>query len=86
MNEKMLSDDVSAALNSYSFSPEKFCTEFSKEHRTLQQSFTRLCVAWIKTCASPDYKYDDRNEASHELGVKISAQTDGFMDISLPFI
>ena len=52
-------------LNSFSFDPEEFCKEFTKEHRTIQQNFTRLCIAWIKTCASDDYRHDERNRASH---------------------
>lgn len=56
---------VSDMLNSMSFNPKDFCEEFTKEHRTLQQNFTRLCLAWIETCASDDYRHDDRNRASH---------------------
>ena len=56
---------VSDMLNSFSFSPEEFCKEFTKEHRTLQQNMTRLCIAWIKTCASEDFRHDERNRASH---------------------
>lgn len=56
---------VSDMVNSMNFSPEEFCERMKREHRTLQQSFTRLCIAWIKTCASDDYATDDRNIASH---------------------
>lgn len=56
---------VSDMLNSMGFNPEEFCEEMTKDHRTLQQNFTRLCFAWIKTCASDDYRHDDRNRASH---------------------
>ena len=56
---------VSDMLNSMSFSPEEFCKEFTREHRTIQQNFTRLCIEWIKTCASDEYRHDDRNRASH---------------------
>lgn len=45
-------------------------TEFIKimetEHRTLQQSFTRLCLKWIEHVASEKYRYDLRNQQSHE--------------------
>ena len=56
---------VSDMLNSFSFNPKDFCEEFTKEHRTLQQNFTRLCLEWIKTCAEEDYRHDERNRASH---------------------
>ena len=62
---KRNAEEVSNMLNSMSFNPELFCQEMSREHRTIQQNFTRLCLAWIKTCASEDYRHDERNRASH---------------------
>lgn len=56
---------VSDMVNSMSFIPEEFCMHMAYEHRTIQQNFTRLCLEWIKTCASDDYRHDDRNRASH---------------------
>lgn len=58
---------VSDMLNSFTFEYKGFCEEMTREHRTLQQSFTRLCIEWLCTCASDDYKYDGRNEASHNI-------------------
>jgi hypothetical protein len=55
-------------LNSFSFSEETVCKLFERRaHRTIQQTMTRLAIAWIKTCASDDYRYDERNEMSHHL-------------------
>lgn len=56
---------VSDMVNSMSFHPEEFCEEMRKEHRTIQQNFTRLCFEWLKTCAAEDYPHDERNRASH---------------------
>lgn len=64
---KEQADKVAEMLNSFSFDYEGFCEAMTREHRTLQQSFTRLCIHWLSTCASDDYKYDGRNEASHEV-------------------
>lgn len=58
-------NEVSDMLNILGFYPEGFCAEMTKDHRTIQQNFTRLCIEWIKTCASDDYRYDERNRASH---------------------
>ena len=78
---------VSDMLNSFSFDPEDFCKEFSKEHRTIQQNFTRLCVHWLCTCASDDYRYDGRNEASHKLAKALMTSQDAdFIMSCLPFI
>lgn len=58
-------EKVTDILNNFSFKPEEFCEGMKRQHRTLQQSFTRLCLAWIKTCAEGDYLHDERNRASH---------------------
>jgi hypothetical protein len=52
---------------------EAFCDEMSKEHRTLQQNFTKLCIAWLKTLAKAEH-FDPRNEASVQLARKIVEQ------------
>lgn len=77
---------VSDMLNSFSFDPEKFCEEMTKEHRTLQQSFTRLCIHWLCTCARDDYKYDGRNEASHEIAKALISSQDADFIGNIPFI
>ena len=78
---------VSDMLNSFSFDPELFCEEFSKEHRTIQQKLTRLCIHWLCTCASDDYRYDGRNEASHKLAKALMTSQDAdFIMSCLPFI
>jgi hypothetical protein len=82
---------VSGMVNSSLFDAETFCEKFQREHRTLQQNFTRLCIEWIKTCASDEYAYDGRNEASHKVCLDLCA---GYLelthnsenDIVLPFI
>lgn len=62
---KQNANEVSNMLNSLGFAPELFCAEMRKDHRTIQQNFTRLCLEWIKTCAQEDYPHDERNRASH---------------------
>lgn len=57
--------EVSDMLNCMGFIPEKFCVEMAKDHRTIQQNFTRLCFEWIKFCASDEYRHDERNRATH---------------------
>lgn len=78
-------ETVSEMLNVFGFNTEGFCKLFSREHRTIQQGFTRLCVEWLKTCASDNYCYDGRNEASHEVAKKL-LENICEDDISLPFI
>lgn len=63
--EIKLANDVADGLNCFVFNDKAFCDAMTKQHRTLQQSFTNLCLEWIKTCGSLDYRYDGRNEMSH---------------------
>ena len=77
---------VSDMLNSFSFSPEEFCKDFTREHRTIQQNLTRLCIHWLSTCASDDYRFDGRNEASHVIAkALIESQSPDFIG-DIPFI
>ena len=77
---------VAEMLNSFTFDYEGFCKAMSYEHRTLQQSFTRLCIHWLCTCASDEYRYDGRNEASHEVAKALIESQDADFIGNLPFI
>lgn len=75
---------IGKMANSFGFSPKAIAKYIAQtEHRTIQQSITRFCVEWLRVCASEDYRYDGRNEASHEVAKKL---LDGHDDIYLPFI
>ena len=79
-NVRILEDMV----NSFSFRSQGVAEYFARvAHRTLQQNLTRFCVEWLRVCASDDYGYDGRNEASHKLAKKIIEALD---DAYLPFI
>lgn len=82
-------------LNVMTFNDKEFCKEMTNQHRTLQQSFTRLCLEWLKTCASEDYRHDGRNETSHWIAKELKDAYDNnhtqtsvefFNDIYLPMI
>ncbi len=75
---------IEKLVNSFWFSPSEVAEFYAQDaHRTLQQNLTRFCVEWLKVCASEDYRYDGRNEASHEVAKKL---LDGHDDTYLPFI
>lgn len=88
MNDKTKEqvEQVSSMLNSFTFDYDGFCKEMCKEHRTLQQSFTRLCIYWLATCASDEYRYDGRNEASHEIAKALIDSQDADFICNLPMI
>jgi hypothetical protein len=71
-------NNVTDYLNSFSNKQDQFIEEMNKEHRTLQQSFTRLCLAWLENCASENYHFDGRNEQSHNISKDIMK---GFKEI-----
>jgi hypothetical protein len=68
---KEVVENVTDYLNTFSNVEQEFILEMNREHRTLQQSFTKLCLAWIENCATQDYRFDGRNEASHTISKDI---------------
>lgn len=86
MDAKELARATGDAINSFSFDYKDFCNEMQREHRTLQQSFTRLCFEWIKHCAEfKDYEFDGRNEASVMACKKLQEVIES-EDIYLPLV
>ena len=61
---------ISNYVNSFNVDYEEFAKEMSYEHRTLQQNFTRLCIAWLKQLSQTEY-YDLRNEGSVKFAQSI---------------
>ena len=84
MDAKELGEVVGRAINNYSFSNKDFCKVMAREHRTIQQSFTRLCFEWIKTCADMEH-FDGRNEDSVMACRKLQKVIEE-EDIGLPFV
>ena len=62
---KNIANEMSNFVNSYSSDHKGFIAEMGKDHRTLQQSFTKLCLKWIEFVGSEDYRHDLRNADSH---------------------
>ena len=54
-----------------------FIQEMSNDHRTLQQSFTRLCLQWLEYIASTD-RVDGRNESSKKIAKQLH---EGFAEV-----
>lgn len=53
--------EIGRYCNSYNVPMDKFNAQMSREHRTLQQTFTKLCLSWIEHVASDEYRTDGRN-------------------------
>ncbi len=69
--EKLTAEQLAQAcasfVNSYNPQSGEFIATMNREHRTLQQSFTRLALQWLENCASDEYRTDGRNESSHNV-------------------
>ena len=80
---------IANELNDITFNNSAFCKAMAREHKTLQQSFTRLCLSWLRHCASVDYAEctDERNVASHTVSKKTmqACETAG-VEFLLPYV
>lgn len=77
-------EQITDYVNKFSSNPKEFVKQMSMEHRTLQQSFTRLVFQWLEHCASPDYRYDGRNEATHQISKEVIDAFSKFKEEQLP--
>ena len=93
--EEKVASQLADLVNCMSLDNKEICKAMTREHRTLQQSFTRLCIEWLKTCASDDYRHDGRNEYSHFIAKEIKDSYDHnhtetsveyFNDLYIPMI
>jgi hypothetical protein len=62
---------LSRFVNTFTLDHVEFNKQMSTQHRTLQQSFTRLCLLWLNHVASDEYRHDGRNQYSHETAKEI---------------
>lgn len=84
---KITAEKIGELLNDFSFNTKDVCEALTREHRTLQQTFTRLCIEWLRTCADDNYPCDGRNISSHKVAKQLIDYADDFnLDMSLPFI
>ena len=72
--------EISSYVNNGSSDYKEFARLMSYEHRTLQQQFTKLCIAWLKELSETE-SYDLRNEASIKFAQSIKDKL-----VNLPLI
>ena len=82
--DKFVANNISDFTNSFSFPDELIAEKMANEHCTLQQSFMRLCMKFIKKMSEKKY-WDGRNESSVKTAKKIM-EAFGDEPIALPFI
>lgn len=64
---KALTKEITDFVNTFGDKSKEFNEAMSREHRTLQQSFTRLALKWLEHVASDEYRTDGRNESSQKV-------------------
>jgi hypothetical protein len=70
------------------FTPDEsgFIEGMSHQHRTLQQSITRMFLVWLRYLATlPENRYDARNEASVRFAKSVILNVPE-QDMYLPYI
>ena len=85
MNARELATQVAYVINNFSFRYKDFCDEMGREHRTLQQSFTRLCIEWLRYCSELEH-YDARNEMSVRVGKIVAKALDDADITNVPMV
>lgn len=63
---KEIVSNLTDYVNTFGDVHTEFIKNMETEHRTLQQSFTRLCLKWIEHVGSPEYRTDARNQQSQD--------------------
>ena len=76
-------DVVGSMVNDYGFRDKELAEKMANDHPTLQQSFMRMVVAFIKKMAEKTY-CDARNEGSVALAKKLQLIIDE--NEHLPFV
>jgi hypothetical protein len=67
-----MAEAITDYLNNFSREPaENLVEELLRQHRTLQQSFSRFCLRWFERLAEAPHGHDLRNEASVKLAQEI---------------
>ena len=69
---------MSDFVNNMTCPIEEFVQNMNREHRTLQQTFTNLCFAWMRNCAKKyeEGNFDLRNEHSCQKSAEIVEKVD----------
>jgi hypothetical protein len=68
---KEIVNEITDYVNTFNNKEQEFCKAMSAEHRTLQQSFTKLCLSWLEHCAGSEYRTDGRNEQSKKIAMEL---------------
>jgi hypothetical protein len=73
-------ESIAKFTNRMGFSTESFIVTMAREHRTLQQSFTGICLSWLWHLSQLEENYYDlRNEASVKIAKELLKGKDKYV-------
>jgi hypothetical protein len=72
-NERVLEavEAVARMVNTFGSPGAEFVPLMARQHRTLQQAFTKVCFQWLEYVGSEEYRTDLRNQAAHDVSKKL---------------
>jgi hypothetical protein len=76
---------MSNFVNIMGHGQKEFIALMERDHPTLQQQFTGLCLAWLRHVASKEYRTDGRNEYSQKIARKLMRDIEPY-EIFMPLI
>lgn len=71
---EVFQENVSNGINCGNLNVKEFAQAMNKDHRTLQQGFTKLCIAWLEELAT-NGSSDLRNESAYKFATKVMTLT-----------
>ena len=84
MKDKEFAMMIESKMNNCNCDYSGITHELSRIHRTLQQNFTKMCIAWLQQLSNLNKtQYDERNMASVDFAKKIKNE---LQDAHLPMI
>jgi hypothetical protein len=85
---KELAKALSDGLNDFicETTVKAFLDGMTVQHRSLQQTFTGVCLQWLARIAAEDYPTDGRNEYAQKVARKAIAGLELPYDLKLPHI
>ena len=78
MTDEEFAKMIEKKMNSFNCNYSGIIDELRRTHRTLQQNFTKFCIAWLRHLSElGEGQYDDRNKASVDFAKRNKSELDG---------
>ena len=84
IDAKQAVETVTDYVNNMCHDPKEFVEQMARQHRTLQQSFTGVCLEWLKHLSTlNEGEFDPRNQDSVMVAKKLLKNVDLRYDLGL---